>query len=101
MKSGYWVVMEEERTGGTQQVDLNVLKYWKHLWKLKVPPKMNHFLWNCSTGFMPCLWSLYYRYITDHSMCPRCKQADETPLHVTWLCPGSVAVLEIGEGRVL
>lgn len=30
-------------------------------------------------------------------LCPRCQQSDETPLHATYVCPFSVAVLERAE----
>ncbi|KAM5584244.1 hypothetical protein ABKV19_003882 [Rosa sericea] len=36
-----------------EQRDPEAGQYWRHLWKLKVPPKMVHFLWRCSMGFIP------------------------------------------------
>lgn len=46
VKSGYWLAMKEkcQEIGGVVDhvpVDMN---YWKHLWKLKVPPSLLHFL---------------------------------------------------------
>ncbi|KAL6144290.1 hypothetical protein ACLB2K_054985 [Fragaria x ananassa] len=70
----YWLAMKEKR----QQSPV-VSEYWKHLWKLKVPLKMSHFLWRCSMSFY-CVCGLY--------------TSDETPLHATWSCSLCVAVLK-------
>ncbi|PRQ43460.1 putative ribonuclease H-like domain, reverse transcriptase zinc-binding domain-containing protein [Rosa chinensis] len=77
-----------------QQVVPVVTEHWRHLWKLRVPPKMSHFLWRCSTGYLPCMWALFQRWISNSSMCPRCHVAEETPLHATRSCSLCVAVLE-------
>lgn len=69
-------------------------KYWHHLWNLKVPPKMNHFLWRGSMGFMTCKEALLKRRIVHDTECFRCHQAVESPLHATWACGASGAVLE-------
>ncbi|KAL6214747.1 hypothetical protein ACLB2K_014179 [Fragaria x ananassa] len=87
VKSAYWLAKSNRSTPIASV-------YWKHLWKLKVPPKMNHFLWRCSMGFIPCMWSLYQRYIVQSPLCPRCQAADDAPLHATWSCSFCVAVLE-------
>lgn len=64
VKSGYWLALKEERIcAGTANAAPVVSNYWRHLWKLKVPPKMLHFLWRCSTGFLPCKESLFKRKI--------------------------------------
>ncbi|KAL6205568.1 hypothetical protein ACLB2K_022826 [Fragaria x ananassa] len=83
VKSAYWLAKSNRSTPIASV-----------FWKLKVPPKMNHFLWRCSMGFIPCMWSLYQRYIVQSPLCPRCQAADDTPLHATWSYSFCVAVLE-------
>ncbi|KAK9905261.1 hypothetical protein M0R45_000372 [Rubus argutus] len=44
VKSGYWLALKERDEGsGVGNCDPVVIEYWRHLWKLKVPPKMLHF----------------------------------------------------------
>ncbi|PRQ37083.1 putative ribonuclease H-like domain, reverse transcriptase zinc-binding domain-containing protein [Rosa chinensis] len=95
VKSGYWLALKERRERrGVQGAIPAPTDYWRHLWKLKIPPKMSHFLWRCSTGYMPCKSALFLRRIITDPTCSRCQQSSETPLHATGLCPVSVAVLE-------
>ncbi|KAK9929756.1 hypothetical protein M0R45_026841 [Rubus argutus] len=95
VKSGYWLAMKDGRAGfGVGNGAPVVTEYWKHLWKLQVPPKILHFLWRCSNGYIPCMESLLKRRITQDAICIRCQQFDETPLHATWQCKDCVAVLE-------
>lgn len=95
VKSGYWVV-KNVRTRGRNTVQLgeDVTQYWRHLWKLKIPPKMHHFLWRCSMGFIPCKEALVRKRITADSECFRCSNGQESPLHATWSCVAASAVLE-------
>ncbi|KAK9911294.1 hypothetical protein M0R45_035213 [Rubus argutus] len=95
VKSGYWVAMDKRRREvGTARLSADVSQYWRHLWKLKVPPKMNHFLWRCSRGFIPCKEALLKKRIVDNDECFRCSNVRESPLHATWSCVAARAVLE-------
>ena len=59
VKSGYWCALKENHSANSgQQPSAAATAHWKHLWKLKILPKMSHFPWKCSTGYMPCMWSL-------------------------------------------
>lgn len=60
------------------------MNYWKHLWKLKVPPSLLHFMWRGSMGFIPCMEALHWRRILPSATCFRCQQARESILHATW-----------------
>ncbi|PRQ18658.1 putative reverse transcriptase zinc-binding domain-containing protein [Rosa chinensis] len=93
VKSGYWLAREEVREASLNHV-FAPLHYWKHLWKLKVPPKMLHFLWRCSMGFIPCMEALQWKRITQTAQCFRCQQENESPVHATWSCAACVAVFE-------
>lgn len=95
VKSGYWVFMNQRRRDeGVTSLSADVTQYWRHLWKLKVPPKMSHFLWRCSMGFIPCKEALLVKRIVDNDECFRCSQGRESPLHATWSCVAARAVLE-------
>ncbi|GLU13484.1 hypothetical protein SLE2022_301180 [Rubroshorea leprosula] len=60
---------------------------WKHLWKLKVPPKVRNFLWRAILNSLPSLDNLVKRGITQEITCPNCHMADETLIHLLFYCP--------------
>lgn len=45
-------------------------------------------------GYMPCKEALLKRKIVNEAGCFRCWQAVESPLHATWTCVCSGAVME-------
>ncbi|XP_062013995.1 uncharacterized protein LOC133730414 [Rosa rugosa] len=94
VKSGHWLARKEAREGPVNNVNNAPGKFWKHLWKLKVPPKMKHFLWRCAMGFIPTMEALHWKRITQTAICFRCHQEIETPVHATWRCGECVAVFE-------
>lgn len=71
-----------------------VTEFWSYLSKLKVPPKMFHFLWRCFNGFIPYMEALYQKRIVQEATCPRCQQSNESSLHAAWECHECVVVLE-------
>ncbi|XP_062021223.1 uncharacterized protein LOC133737733 [Rosa rugosa] len=93
VKSGYWLACEENREEAANIV-LAPRNFWKHLWKLKLPPKINHFLWRCSMGFIPCMEVLLWKQIAHSASCLRFQQGRESPVHATWGCSCCVAVFE-------
>uniref|UniRef100_A0A803QF26 Reverse transcriptase domain-containing protein n=1 Tax=Cannabis sativa TaxID=3483 RepID=A0A803QF26_CANSA len=60
---------------------------WKHLWKLKVPPKVVHFAWRALRGCLPTRSQLQTRHVPVESQCVFCNNDVETILHVLILCP--------------
>ncbi|KAH0983256.1 hypothetical protein GBA52_010433 [Prunus armeniaca] len=94
VKSGYWVANEHQRLASTTAADWpsssSVNKLWKHLWKLKVPPKNFLFLWRFVQNILPSRDVLYRlrRLITD-VVCFRCLTALETSTHAMFDCDSS------------
>ncbi|GLT26664.1 hypothetical protein SLA2020_017140 [Shorea laevis] len=60
---------------------------WKYLWKLKVPPKIQVFLWRAIHNSLPSLENLMKRGILNEVLCPNCRTADETLMHLLFYCP--------------
>lgn len=60
VKSGYWLAWKERRMAdqGTGNMVLAPINYWKHLWKLKVPPKMLHLCGGAPWALF-LVWILY------------------------------------------
>ncbi|CAN0906581.1 Uncharacterized mitochondrial protein AtMg00310, partial [Linum grandiflorum] len=43
-RAGYWLWLTEYRVNNPIQVR-GTPEIWKHLWRLRIPPKVKHFLW--------------------------------------------------------
>ncbi|KAG7567730.1 Reverse transcriptase zinc-binding domain [Arabidopsis thaliana x Arabidopsis arenosa] len=58
----------------------------KEVWKLKIPPKIQHFLWKCISGAVSTATQLRTRTIPADPTCQRCCQDDETINHILFTC---------------
>lgn len=70
VKSGYKLLCEEERkdeASGSSRQGMSVL--WSKIWSLKVPRKINHFLWRACTDCLPTKTNLLKRKIVADSVC--------------------------------
>ncbi|XP_010451528.1 PREDICTED: uncharacterized protein LOC104733662 [Camelina sativa] len=56
-------------------------------WKLDVPPKVQHFIWQIASGTLPVLERLAYRGVRCDTLCKRCESASETINHALFECP--------------
>ncbi|XP_010462868.1 PREDICTED: uncharacterized protein LOC109125019 [Camelina sativa] len=65
------------------------------VWKLDVPPKVQHFFWQIASGTLPVLERLAYRGIRCDTLCKRCGAAPETINHALFECPRSLDVWEL------
>ncbi|XP_050233384.1 uncharacterized protein LOC126681873 [Mercurialis annua] len=59
---------------------------WKHLWKLKVPPKVKNFLWRCCSNCLPTRCCLRQRGMSINTDCPLCLSSEETITHLLLSC---------------
>ena len=84
-KSGYrFLKMEEEEP--RQEVEQNGEKnLWRSIWGLRVPNKIKNFLWRVCRDAIPTKSNLKRRHIIN-SLCERCWNEDEPPLHALWSC---------------
>jgi hypothetical protein len=60
---------------------------WKILWKLKIPSKINFFMWRDLHGIMPLKCILINRHIGDSGSCPPSNQGAEDIMHLLFCCP--------------
>ncbi|KAK6156676.1 hypothetical protein DH2020_010924 [Rehmannia glutinosa] len=60
---------------------------WKKLWKLKIPARILHFTWRILTNSLPTPENLIRRHLPCDPLCPLCKSADVTTIHLFFLCP--------------
>jgi ribonuclease HI len=59
---------------------------WKHLWKLKIPPKQANLIWWILQQAIPIRDNLTSKGIRCSPLCPRCNKALETIDHVFIHC---------------
>jgi len=87
VKLAYWLgrlrVVETKLKARTMQDN----KWWNLLWGLEVPPKLKHFLWRVSHGWLAIKTKLKRRHVVDDDICQLCRSAEETINHVLFECP--------------
>ncbi|KAM6542489.1 hypothetical protein CsatB_006936 [Cannabis sativa] len=76
--------MLQQAPGASVAVEDQVL--FKAIWKLEVPPKVQHFLWRVLVGCLPTKVQLSTKKINVDLYCPFCNSAVETISHVLLEC---------------
>lgn len=59
---------------------------WKLMWKVKVPYKVNLFVWKLLHDSIPTLLTLKNRGIPTNSSCPMCKEEEDSTSHLFLQC---------------
>jgi len=78
--SGYYWLFQQNR-------DLNVNCNMNWLWRLKVPSKLQHFLWLCFHNVLHVCW--HHCNMVASPSCTRCSSPIEDILHCLHDCPHS------------
>ncbi|GLT58613.1 hypothetical protein SLA2020_314900 [Shorea laevis] len=88
IKSAYLLAYNTAHEPGSRESNLNMtIGEWKHLWKLKIPPKVRVFVWRAILNSLPSLDNLVKRGVVQEMTCPNCHGADETLMHLLFFCP--------------
>ena len=84
VSSAYEMLLKEESS------PLNAVEIrdtWQKVWKLRIPGKVKHFLWQACSEALPTKHNLYKKKIINNQLCNFCERAVETTSHVLWACP--------------
>ena len=65
-------------------------KFWKGIWQLRVPRKIQLFIWKACHNALPTMANLRRWQITESALCALCKTHEEDTLHAIWSC-GEIA----------
>ncbi|XP_010481142.1 PREDICTED: uncharacterized protein LOC104759979 [Camelina sativa] len=65
------------------------------VWKLQVPPKIQHFFWQIASDTLPVLERLAYRGVRCDPLCMRCGLAMETINHAFFECSRSRQIWDL------
>lgn len=61
-------------------------RWWKKLWKMKMPPKVRIFWWRAMQNFLPTKAELRRRHVSKEDHCEACGQPGESFFHVAISC---------------
>ncbi|CAA7017512.1 unnamed protein product [Microthlaspi erraticum] len=86
VKSGYWVATHVVEDGERIEPPPGPIEVKKKIWKLQIPPKIQHFLWKTIAGAIPTAERLCSRILNIDPMCQRCCLYEETINHVLFNC---------------
>ena len=59
---------------------------WKKIWKMKVPNKIQHFIWRATKDSFPTKQNLKARHIPIAKDCDGYGEHTESIVHCLWLC---------------
>ncbi|XP_010480831.1 PREDICTED: uncharacterized protein LOC104759619 [Camelina sativa] len=68
------------------------------VWKLQVPPKIQHFFWQIASGTLPVLESLAHRDVRCDLLCKRYGLEVETINHALFECPRLPQIWDLSPG---
>ncbi|KAJ7965493.1 Ribonuclease H [Quillaja saponaria] len=86
VKSAYNQILLEQRQQHSSGVS-NFDGVWSRLWRLKIPPKIKHFLWRGIKDTLPVQFNLLRRGIQVCKSCPNCGSW-ESSMHALISCQG-------------
>ena len=102
VKSAYQLACSKRSTGvtGSSSTMTQYRKFWKMLWKIKVPNKIKIHLWRACMNALPTALALHRRRVLKDSLCPICGGEIETPTHALWTCQYVGSVWALVPGRL-
>ncbi|XP_060974007.1 uncharacterized protein LOC133039191 [Cannabis sativa] len=64
----------------------SLVKWWKTLWNLKIPPKMKHLFWRAFHHSLPTALNLSHKKILSSPLCSLCSKGPESVTHALVEC---------------
>ncbi|KAL0001429.1 hypothetical protein SO802_015210 [Lithocarpus litseifolius] len=85
VKSAYQILVKDNSV--TQGPTLQQKGAWNQIWSVKVPLKLNIFVWKLMRDRLQTMLSLFNRGISSLNLCPLCNEESESTTHLFLLCP--------------
>lgn len=86
VKSGYWVSTHIVPDMEQIEPPPGSLDLKKSVWKMKIAPKLQHFMWKIIAGALPTGERLCSRMLHIDPMCQRCCLHEESINHILFEC---------------
>lgn len=81
---------------------LKVAGNWRQLWKLKIPPRVKHFIWRLCRHILPTRSNLAHRHIVTDLDYPFCPGNIETKQHTFIHCTkASACMVALGMNQMI
>ncbi|XP_018463807.1 uncharacterized protein LOC108834986 [Raphanus sativus] len=87
VKSGYNLLQSTKMDSCTEVREPSTTRLKSHVWKIKAPSKIQHFLWQAISGCVATAERLTYRHLGTDRSCPRCAGPEESINHLLFECP--------------
>ncbi|GMY26919.1 putative ribonuclease h protein [Fagus crenata] len=102
VKSAYQlaILTKNVSVSGSSSTMKQYHKFWKVLWKIKVPNKIKIHLWRACMNALPTGLALHRRRVINDPLCPVCGVEVETPTHALWTCSYAGSVWALAPGRL-
>lgn len=65
---------------------IEIKRFWKSIWRLKVQNKVKVFLWQACSNALPTKINLQKWKVLDNPLCDQCKCRGKDVLHAIWNC---------------
>jgi hypothetical protein len=106
VKSGYVLYMRGMQDGlfggralGSSSMSSSPVVGFSTIWKLRVQPKLGHFMWQCVHNILPGVANLLRRLRVRDGMCA-CGDAEESVIHALFTCRFVVPVWHFSPLRI-
>lgn len=92
LKSGKYSVRSGYKDYIMQQIEASTSgsgleqSWWKFMWSLKIPSKVQQFIWRTYNNCIPTMANLQHRHIVTNGSCPVCGKGPETTDHALFRC---------------
>ncbi|KAK2658154.1 hypothetical protein Ddye_004687 [Dipteronia dyeriana] len=84
-KSGYWLCHSMEAKSYPSS-NSRLVKWWTCMLKLKIPLKVQVFVWKTCQDWIPTMSNLTWMGIKADNRCLRCENSEELTLRALWQC---------------
>ncbi|KAA3474465.1 Ribonuclease H-like superfamily protein [Gossypium australe] len=92
VRSAYKLLQITENNPRAYALQAAYKKFYKKLWLLNLPTKMNITIWRISWNYLPTKANMRHRRLVNDASCPRCGERAETIDHLFRECPVTVEV---------
>ena len=75
-------------------------RLWNKIWRLRVPPKVQNFLWRACSDVLPTRANIARRRLPIDPSFAICGQAEESVCHALWECPLATNVWALVKGKL-
>ncbi|CAA7017872.1 unnamed protein product [Microthlaspi erraticum] len=86
VKSGYWVATHLVPDNEKIEPPAGSLEVKKKIWRVKMEPKIQHFIWKAVAGAIPSSERLCSKTLDIDPVCQRCSKEHETINHLLFHC---------------